>query len=187
MSEESRVQPLLAGARVLRICCGRRSGRLAGHELLRVDLPITKELIGVEKQHGADGRLIEPADARGARNGRLVSPGIFHRQVNLRQTPIYQGHVDLHEEEEASKRAALEQTRLGLLGLGDCAPYNALILGERAPPGGDSAESPAHRDLSGGAGVERDKGSVAILAIAVALPHSVPTFSRLRNVEDSHN
>ena len=187
MSEESRDQPPLAGAKVLRICCGRRSGRLAGHELLRAVLPITKELVGVEEQHGADGRLIEPANAEGTRNGRLGSPGIFHRQVNLRQTPIYQGHVDLHEEEEASKRAALEQTRLGLLGLGNCAPYDALLLSERAPPGGDSAERPARRDLGWGAGVERDKGSVAILAIAVALPHSVPTFSRLRNVEDSHN
>jgi hypothetical protein len=66
-----------------------------------VEQPITKELVGVEEQHGADRRLIEPADAQKARNSRLGSPGVFHRQVNLRETPIEQGHVDLHKEQEA--------------------------------------------------------------------------------------
>src|ERR1035437_4617341 len=46
MSEESTPQPPLAGAKVLRICCGRRSGWLAGQALLGVEQPITKELVG---------------------------------------------------------------------------------------------------------------------------------------------
>src|ERR1019366_2778235 len=120
-------------------------------------------------------RLSEPADAQGARNGRLGSPGIFHRQVNLRQTWIDQGHVDLHEEQEAGKRAALEQTGLGLFGLGDCLPHVALLLVQLPPSGGDSAESPADSDLSGGARIKWDEGRIAVLAIPVALPNRTTT------------
>jgi hypothetical protein len=64
--EMGRVQPPFAGARVLRICYGRRSGRLAGHEVLGVFLPTINDLVGAKEQHGADGRLIELADAEGA-------------------------------------------------------------------------------------------------------------------------
>ena len=50
--EKGRDQPALAGARVLRICCGRRSGRLAGHEFLGMAPPILQELLGAEEQCG---------------------------------------------------------------------------------------------------------------------------------------
>ena len=49
MNDEGRPQPPLARAKVLRIWCGRRSGRLAGQALLGVGLPITQELVGLEE------------------------------------------------------------------------------------------------------------------------------------------
>ena len=60
---KGRVQASLAGARVLRICCGRRSGRLAGYAFLGIRLPDIQKLVGLEEQHGADRRLIETARA----------------------------------------------------------------------------------------------------------------------------
>ena len=46
---------------MLTICGGRRSGRLAGHELLGAVLPIINELVSAKEQHGTDGRLLEPS------------------------------------------------------------------------------------------------------------------------------
>ena len=71
MSEESRPHPARAGARVLRIWWGRRSGRLAGHELLGMGLPTINELVGKKEQHGADRRLIEPAGLEETGHGGL--------------------------------------------------------------------------------------------------------------------
>lgn len=185
--EEGKTQPPLARAKVLRICCGRRSGRLAGHELLRLVLPTSHELVDSEEQHGANGRLTECGGVEDVWNGRLRTRGISRRQVKLRDTPISQRHVDLYKEEETGERSALTEAGLGLLGLGNLAPNDALVLGQFPPPGGDHAESPADSDLSGRAGVKRDESNIAVLAIAIALPDSVPAFARLRNVEDFHN
>jgi len=184
--EKGRGQPPLAGARVFRICYGRRSGRLAGQELLRLVLPTSHELVDLEEQHGADGRLIEAGGVEDVWNGRLRTPGISRRQVNLRDAPISQGHVDLYKEEETGERSALTEAGLGLFGPGDLAPKDALLLGQLPPPGGDRAESLTDSDLSGGARIIRDKGRIAVLAVAIALPDSVPAFARLRNVEDFH-
>ena len=153
-----RTQPPFAGARVLRICYGHRSGRLAGHEVLGVFLPTINDLVGAKEQHGADGRLIELADAKSAQNARLGSQGVFQRQVNLRQAPMDQSDIDLHEKEEAGERAALAKTGLGLLGPGDYAPNQALIIRERPPAFGDVAEIRANHDLGGRSGVKRNEG-----------------------------
>ena len=147
---KSKAQLALAGAKALRICGGRRSGRLAGHALLGAVLPNSNELVGTKEQHGTDRRLVEPAGLEGGWRRRLGHLEITRRQVNLSQAPIRQGDVDLHKEEEARQRAALPEPDLGPLGLGDRAPNNALLLGESAPTGGDGAESPADRDLGGG-------------------------------------
>ena len=104
----------------------------------------------------------------------------------MSQAPIGQGHVDLYKEEETGERTALAEAGLGLHGPGDGAPKEALLLGQLPPPGGDRAESPADSDLSGCAGVKRDENRIAVLAVAIALPDSVPAFARLRNVEDFH-
>ena len=89
---------------------------------------------------------------------------------------IGQSNVDLHKEEEAAEWAALAKTGLGLLGLGDGAPNEALILRKLPPALGDRAESPPDGHLGRGAGIKRDKGRVTVLAIAVALPDGVPAF-----------
>ena len=172
---------------MLRICCGRRSGRLAGQALLGMDLPTLNELVCDEEQHGTDRRLIEPAGLEKGGHRRLGRLQITWRQVNLSQAPIGQGDVDLHKQEDAGEPAFLAKTGLGPFGSGDSAPNDALLLGQLPPPGGDSPKIAADSDLSRGAWIERDKGIVAILAIAVALPDSAPTLSRSRNVEDSHN
>ena len=97
-------------------------------------------------------------------------------KVNLGESTIGQWNIDLHKEEETAEWAALEKTGLGLLGLGDGAPNDPLILSKLPPALGDRAESPTHSDLGRGAGIKRDKGRVTVLAIAVALPDHVPAF-----------
>jgi hypothetical protein len=173
---KGKAQPALAGAKALRICGGRRSGRLAGHALLGAVLPISNELVSAEEQDGADGRLIEPGGVEDVRNGRSRARGISRGKVNLSESTIGQGNVDLHKEQEAGEWAALAKTGLGLLGLGDGAPNDPLILSKRPPAFGDRAERPADSDLGRGAGIVRDEGRVTVLAIAVALPDSVPAF-----------
>ena len=149
--------------------------------------PILQDLLGAEEQCGADRRLIETADVGPAGSLRFQRPEKLQGQVHLWETPIDPRDVVLHEEEETGEPAALQETRLGLLGAGDGDPYPPLRVAQRAPPGRDRAESPADSTLSGGAGIVRDKRGVGILAIAVALPDCVPAFSRLRNVVNSHN
>ena len=118
-------------------------------------------------------------------NRRFGGLGIFQRKVNLGFALIGQWNVGFDEELAASKSTRAE-TRLGPFGPGDGDPYNALLLGKRAPTGGDGAESPADRDLGGGAGVERDKGGVADLAVPSALPDCVSAFTRF-GVGHFHN
>src|SRR5450755_4067507 len=65
---------------------------------------------------------------------------------------IGQSNVDLHKEEETAEWAALAKTGLGLFGLGDGAPNDALILRKLPPALGDRAESPTDSDLGRGAG-----------------------------------
>src|ERR1017187_840276 len=141
-----------------------------------MDLPITKELIGLEEQHGADRRLIEPAGLEEGGHRRLGNLEITRGQVNLSQAPIGQGDVDLHKQEDAGEPALFEKTGLGPFGSGDSAPNDALLLGQLPPTGGDSAESAAHGPLSRAARVERDEGLIAVGAIAVALPNYASAF-----------
>ena len=101
----------IGGGRALRICGGRRSGRLAGHELLGAVLPISNELVSAKEQHGADGRLIEPGGVEDVGNGRSRARGISRGKVNLSDSTIGQSNVDLHKEEEAGEWAALAKTR----------------------------------------------------------------------------
>src|ERR1035437_5512520 len=155
---EGKAQPAVAGAKALRIWGGWRSGRLAGHALLGAVLPISNELVSAEEQDGADGRLIEPGGVEDVRNGRSRARGISRRKVNLSESTIGQGNVDLHKEQEAGEWAALAKTGLGLLRLGDGAPNDALILSKLPPAFGDRAESPTDRDLGRRAGIKRDKG-----------------------------
>jgi hypothetical protein len=98
-----------------------------------------------------------------------------------------QSDIDLHEEEETGERAALAKARLGLLGPGDDAPNQALIVRERSPAFRDAGEIHADHDLSGRAGIKRDEGGVGVLAISVALPNCVPTFTGPRDVERLHD
>ena len=149
---------------------------MAGHELLGAVLPLIKELVSAKEQHGAAGRLIEPGGVEDVGNGRSRARGISRGKVNLSDSTIGKGNVDLHKEEEAGEWAALAKTGLGLLGLGDGAPNDALILRQLPPPFGDRAERPPDRDLGRGAGIVRDKGRVTVLAIAVPLPDRVPAF-----------
>jgi len=149
---------------------------LAGHELLGAVLPISNELVSAKEQHGADGRLIEPGGVEDVWNGRARARRISRGKVNLSDSTIGKGNVDLHKEEEAGEWAALAKTGLGLFGAGDGAPNDALILSKLPPAFGDRAESPTDSDLGRGAGIVRDKGRVTVLAIAVALPDGVPAF-----------
>src|ERR1035441_9029026 len=143
-----------------------------------MDLPITKELIGLEEQHGADRRLIEPAGLEEGGHRRLGGLEITRGQVNLSQTPIGQGDVDLHKQEDAGEPAFLAKTGLGPFGSGDSAPNLALLLGQLPPAGGDSTEIAADGHLSRGTRVERHEGLIAAGAIAVALPNGVAAFPR---------
>jgi hypothetical protein len=139
-------------------------------------LPIINELVSAKEQYGADGRLIEPGGVEDVGNGRSRARGISRGKVNLSDSTIGKGNVDLHKEEEAGERTALAKTGLGLLSLGDGAPKDALILSKLPPAFGDRAERPTDSDLGRGAGIKRDKGRVTVLAIAVALPDHVPAF-----------
>jgi hypothetical protein len=139
-------------------------------------MPIINELVGAKEQHGADARLIEPDDVEYVGNGRSRARSISRGEVNLCDSTIGKGNVDLHKEEEAGEWAALAKTGLGLLGFGDGAPNEALILRKLPPAFGDRAESPTDSDLGRGAGIKRDKDRVTVLAIAVALPDGVPAF-----------
>ena len=149
---------------------------MAGHVLLGAVMPISKEPVSAKEQHGADGRLIEPGGVEDIGNGRSRARLISRGKVTLSDSTIGKGNVDLHKEEEAAEWAALAKTDLGLLGLGDGAPNDALILRKLPPAFGDRAESPADSDLGRCAGIVRDKGRVTVLAIAVALPDHVPAF-----------
>ena len=100
----------------------------------------------------------------------FILPSAFRRQVNLRFALIDQGNVGLNEEVEPREDTALAEPGLGFHGAGDGDPYVALLLGERAPTGGDGAEMPTDSDLRGGARVERDEGWIANLAVTGALP-----------------
>ena len=112
---------------------------------------------------------------------------MLRRQVNLSQTPVGQGDVDLHKVKETGQGTALTQPRPGLLAPGHGAPNNALRLGKRAPTSGDGAENPADRHLGRRPGIERDKGGIRVLAIPIALPNSIPALTRFRNLQNSHN
>jgi len=149
---------------------------LAGYELPGAVLPIINELVSAKEQHGADGRLIEPGGVEDVGNGRSRAQGVSRWKVNLSDSPIGKGDVDLHKEEEAGEWTALAKTGLGLLRLGDGAPNQALILSKLPPPFGDRAKSPTDSHLGRGTGIKRDKGRVTVLAIAVALPDHVPAF-----------
>jgi hypothetical protein len=173
---DGKAQPALVGAKALRICGGRRSGRLAGHELLGAVLPISNELVSAKEQHGADGRLIEPGGVEDVGSNRSGARGISRGQVKLGESTIGKGNVDFHKEKEAGEWAALAKTGLGLPGPGDGAPNEALRLSKLPPAFGDRAERPTDRDLGRGAGIVRDKGRVTVLAIAVALPDGVLAF-----------
>ena len=118
-------------------------------------------------------------------NRRFGGLGIFQRKVNLGFALIGQWNVGFDEELAASKSARAE-TRLGPFGPGDGDPYVALFLGERAPTGGDGAEVAADRDLRWRAGIKRDKGGVADLAVPSALPDYVSAFTRF-GVGHFHN
>jgi hypothetical protein len=174
--QKGRAQLALAGAKVLRICGGRRSGRLAGHDLLGSVLPISKELVSTQEQQGADGWLIESDGVEDFGNDRSRARVISRGKVNLRDATIGQCNVNLYKEEEAAEWAALQKTGLGLFGLGDGAPNDPLVLRKLTPALGNRAESPTDSDLGRGAGIKRDKGRVTVLAIAVALPDHVPAF-----------
>jgi len=121
-------QPSLARAKALRIGYGRRSGRLAGHEFLGMVPPILQKLLGAEEQGGADRRLIEAADVGPAGRLRFQRPEKLQGQVHLWETPIDPRDVVLHEEEETGERAALQETRLGLLEGGDGHPDQPLRI-----------------------------------------------------------
>jgi hypothetical protein len=120
--------------------------------------------------------LIEPDGVEDVGNGRSGARGISRGQVNLRESTIGKGNVDLHKQEEAGERAALAKTGLGFPGPGDGAPNEALILSKLPPAFGDRAKSPPDSDLGWGAGIKRDKGWVTVLPIAVPLPDRVPAF-----------
>ena len=137
-----------------------------------------KTAVGLEEQRGANGRLIERVVVEEAGTGPLEEADEFRGQVKLRHTAIGQGDIDLDKVVEAGERAAAE-TGPGLFGAGDGDPYVALLLGEGAPTGGDSGEDEAHRDLSGGARIEGDKGGVGDLPVTGALPNPASAFSRL--------
>ena len=115
-------------------------------------------------------------NAESRHNRRFGGPGVFQRKVNLRFALVRQWDVGF-DEELATGKSARAQTGLGPFGPGDGDPYVTLLLGERAPTGGDRAEVAADRDLSRGAGVERDKGGVADLAVPSALPDCVSAFA----------
>src|ERR1035441_9835871 len=67
--QKGRDQLSRARARALRIYCGRRSGRLAGHELLGVVAPILQNLLCAQEQHGPKGqRSTLPRASEGAQN-----------------------------------------------------------------------------------------------------------------------
>ena len=102
-------------------------------------------------------------------------------------SPIGKGNVDLHKEEETAEWAALAKTGLGLLGPGDGAPNQALLLSQFPPSGRDGTERPADSDLSGRTGIKWNESRVAILAVPIALPDPVPAFARHWDFEDSHN
>ena len=104
-------------------------GQPTGRQLPEDIVPTDNWLVSAQEQGGADGRLIELAGVLEARNDPLGSLGILRRQVNLSQAPIGQGDVDLHKVKEARQGAALLEAGLGLLGPGNRAPNDALLLG----------------------------------------------------------
>ena len=101
---------------------------------------------------------------------------MFRGQVNLLFALIGQGDVDL-DKELAAREAASAETGLGPFGPGNGDPYVALLLGERLPTFGDSAEVAADNYLGGAAGIKRDEGRIADLAVTSALPHCIPAFA----------
>ena len=97
----------------------------------------------------------------------------------MRFALICQGDVYFDEELAAGEPAASKEPGLGPFGPGDGDPYVTLRLGERSPTGGDGAEIVADRDLRYAAGVKRDEGGVADLAVTIALPNDIPALPGL--------
>src|ERR1017187_9525404 len=124
-------------------------------------------------------------NAESRRYRRFGGPGVFQRKVNLWFAVIGQWDVGF-DEELAAGQSARAQTGLGPFGPGDGDPYVALFLGEGAPTGRDGAKVAADRDLRGRAGIKRDKGGVADLAVPSALPDCVSAFTRF-GVGHFHN
>src|ERR1019366_1971098 len=151
--------------------------RHTDRELVGGVVQTVNELVGLEVQHGADGRLIQPAGLEEVCLSPSRGAGVFRGQVNLSQAPIDQCGIDLNKEVEAGEGTGLTETASGFLGPGDGVPNVALRLRQRAPTGGDRAESPADSDLGGGAGVGRDKGRIAVLGVTITLPDCVSAFA----------
>ena len=143
-------------------------GRRRGREFAGGTGPGSQELLGLEEEGGADGRLIKPAGVEGADAGELGETGVCRGQLGQRQAAVEPGDVDLDEEVKAGK-GAIGQTTPGLEGRADGVPDVALLFSEGAPAGGDQGEDEADGDLLGGAGIERDKGGVPDLFIAITL------------------
>jgi len=115
----------------------------------------------------------------GRRDGARGAAEAQGRQVNLGQAAIGEVHVHFDKELAAGERAGLCKPRLGQHGGGDGDPGEALRFGEGTPAFGNGAEDAADGLLGRGAGVGRDEGGIADLAIAVALPDHVAAFARL--------
>ena len=101
-------------------------------------------------------------------NGQFTGLEIFRGKVNLGLAAIDQGDIYLDKKVEAGEGAVAEAVP-SLLGAGEGDPDVALSLGEGAPTGGDSGEDEAHNNLSGSAGVKRNEGRIADLAVPIAL------------------
>src|ERR1035438_404043 len=125
-------------------------------------------------------------NAESSPNRRFGGLNISRGQVQLRFSLIRQWNVGFDEELAAGESSALAQAGLGPLGPGDGDPHVALLLAERPPAGGDSTETVADRDLGGAAGIKRDKGGVADLAVAIALTDNTHALARF-GVGHFHN
>ena len=106
----------------------------------------------------------------------FILPAVFRGQVNLRIALSGQRNVHFDKEAEPSENATLSKPGLGFHGAGDGDPYVALLLGQGTPTRGDRAKMSAASHLRRGARVVRDKGKIADLAVAIALPDHIPAF-----------
>ena len=101
-------------------------------------------------------------------NGQFGGLEIFRGQVNLGLAAVDEANVHHDEVVEAGEGAVAEAVP-SLLGAGEGDPDVALSLGKGAPTGGDGGEDEAHNNLSGSAGVKRNEGGIADLAVPIAL------------------